>query len=194
MAVSRQLLDALAPPIAAARDKVILLVGFAGGLRESELAAIEIRHLGWHAKGVTIKIERSKTDQEGAGREVEIPFGLHPETCPAAAIRHWMAISGIASGFLLRRVDAFGNIGKTKLHPTSIGCIVQRLAARAGFARPKDYAGHSLRAGFVTEASANGAMDRQIMRQTGHKSRAMIDRYSRQERCDRQAAASKLGL
>ena len=87
----------------------------------------------------------------------------------------------------------YGKEGES-LDSHSVGEIVKRLAKRAKLPHLEEYAGHSLRAGFVTEASANGATDRQIMRQTGHKSRAMVDRYARQERKDRQAVVTKLGV
>jgi integrase len=109
------------------------------------------------------------------------------------ALENWMAIAPIEDGYLLRSVGQYGSVGQS-LDKDSIGEIIKKLVRRAKLAPPEEYGGHSLRAGFVTEASANGATDRQIMRQTGHKSRAMIDRYSREERKDRQIAASKLGL
>lgn len=80
------------------------------------------------------------------------------------------------------------------LGKASIGKIIHRLVKRAEYEDPENYAGHSLRAGFVTAVSAGGASDRQIMRQTGHESREMIDRYSRHAEQDRLAAARKLGL
>jgi integrase len=104
-----------------------------------------------------------------------------------------MAMAPVKDGYLLRSVGQYGGVGQS-LDKDSIGAIVKRLVGRARLAHPEEYAGHSLRAGFVTEASANGATDRQIMRQTGHKSRAMIDRYFREDRKDRKIAASKLGL
>ena len=85
------------------------------------------------------------------------------------------------------------HVGKA-LHKDSVGRIVKALVKRAKLANPEAYGGHSLRAGFVTEASANGATDRQIMKQTGHKSIVMVHRYAREDQKDRQAAASKLGL
>jgi len=94
---------------------------------------------------------------------------------------------------LLRRVGQHGNVG-TALDKDSIGRIIKRLVKRAKLSDPGAYGGHSLRAGFVTEASANGATDRQIMKQTGHKSIVMVHRYAREDQKDRQDAASKLGL
>jgi integrase len=188
-----KLLDVLEGPIMAARDKALLLVGFAGGLRRSELAALELKNLKWHRKGVTIYIVRSKTDQEGEGREVELPLGTHDLTCPVMALENWIKISGIKDGFVFRRVGQHGNVGKA-LNKDSVGRIVKKLVERAKIAQPEAYGGHSLRAGFVTEASMNGATDREIMKQTGHKSIVMVHRYAREDQKDRQVAASKLGL
>jgi integrase len=188
-----KLLDVLEGPVTAARDKALLLVGFAGGLRRSELAALELKNLQWHRQGVTLHIVRSKTDQEGEGREVELPLGAHDLTCPVMALENWIRISGIKDGFLLRRVGQHGNVGAA-LDKDSIGRIVKKLVKRAKLANPDAYGGHSLRAGFVTEAAANGATDREIMKQTGHKSILMVHRYARADQKDRQAAASKLGL
>jgi integrase len=188
-----KVLHTLEGPIAAARDKALLLLGFAGGMRRSELAALRVEHLSAHRKGYTLRIPRSKTDPEGKGREVEIPLGAHDQTCPVLALENWLKVAGIQDGFVLRRVSLYGTVGEA-LDKDSIGRIVKRLVKRARLGNPDAYGGHSLRAGFVTEASGNGATDRQIMRQTGHKSRAMIDRYSREEQKDRQAAVSRLGL
>jgi integrase len=188
-----KLLGALEGPIAAARDKALLLIGFAGSLRRSELAALKVEEITWHRKGITLLIPRSKTDQEGEGREVEILLGVHDQTCPVMALENWLKVSGVKAGQVFRRVGQHGNVG-AGLDKDSIGRIVKRLVRRAKLANPESYGGHSLRAGFVTEASANGATDRQIMKQTGHKSIAMVHRYAREDQKDRQAAAGKLGL
>ena len=188
-----KLLNALEGPIAGARDKALLLIGFAGSLRRSELAGIRVKDLTRHKKGMTIHIPRSKTDQEGEGREVEIPFGLYDRTCPVEALENWLKIASIKDGLVFRRVGEHGNVGPA-LSKDSIGRIVKRLVKRAKLADPGSYGGHSLRAGFVTEASANGATDREIMKQTGHKSIAMVHRYAREDQKDRQTAVGKLGL
>jgi len=188
-----KILDVLEGPIMAARDKALLLVGFAGGLRRSELAALRVEDLKWSRKGVTITLTHSKTDQEKQGREVDILLGAHDLTCPVMALENWLKISNVKEGFVFRRVGQHGNVGPA-LHKDSVGRIVKGLVKRAKLANPDAYGGHSLRAGFVTEASANGATDRQIMKQTGHKSIIMVHRYAREDQKDRQAAASKLGL
>jgi integrase len=188
-----QLLGAVDGPIAGTRDQALLLVGFVGALRRSELAAIRVEDLVPHRKGYTIRIPRSKTDQEGQGREVDLLLGAHDRTCPVLALENWLKVANIKEGPVFRHVGLYGNV-LGGLSGDAVGRIVKRLVSRAKLDDPAEYGGHSLRAGFVTEASANGASDRQIMRQTGHKSRAMIDRYSRAEQRDRQSAVSKLGV
>ena len=181
-------------PIAAARDKALLLLGFAGSLRREELAAMRVEHIKRHRKGITINLPKSKNDQEGKGRQIDILYGVHDLTCPILALDNWLKIAGIEDGFVLRRVWLHGEKIGESLSKDSIGRIVKRMVRRAKLDDPKEYGGHSLRAGFVTEASANGATDRQIMKQTGHKSVAMVHRYSREDQSDRQIAYSKLGL
>ena len=127
------------------------------------------------------------------GRQIDILYGIHDHTCPILALDNWLKIANISEGFILRRVGRHGNVGEA-LDKDSIGRIVPRLVGRARMGDPKEYGGHSLRAGFVTEASANGASDRQIMKQTGHKTVAMVHRYAREDQADRQSAESKLGL
>jgi integrase len=184
-----------------ARDKAVMLLGLAGAFRRSELAGVRFEDITWHNNGMTIKIERSKTDQIGKGREVEIPYGSNPKTCPVMAVENWIAIAGLDKskpGPLLRPVRKGGLVGSEHMNPASISYIVRKLSETAGLNNKKEnkhlYSGHSLRAGFVTAAAAGGATDRQIMRQTGHKSVQMVDRYSRRDQLDRREAAQKVGL
>ncbi len=188
-------------PIAIVRDKAIMLLGLAGAFRRSELAGVRLEHMTWHRDGITIRIGRSKTDQAGKGREVEIPYGSYDKTCPVLAVENWIATGGLdknGEGPLLRPVRRDGTIKNKTLNPASISYIVRKMAETAGLNNKEKkkylYSGHSLRAGFVTAASAGGATDRQIMRQTGHKSHQMIDRYSRRGQLDRRAAAQKVGF
>jgi integrase len=149
-----------------------------------------------HRKGITIRLPRSKTDQEGKGREVDILWGVHNRTCPVLALKEWLETAGIEEdkeGFVFRSVDQTGKVGKG-IHPNSIGRLVKDLVRKANISHPEEYSGHSLRAGFVTEASAGGATDGQIMKQTGHKTPMMVRRYARGDTEDRQTAESKLGL
>lgn len=175
------------------RDRALLLVGFAGGLRRSELVGIDVEHLEFVGEGVVITLPRSKTDQEGAGRKVAIPFGTHKGTCPVRALQAWIAAAGIASGPVFRPVDRHGQIGAERLTGRAVALTVKHYAMALG----KDasgYAGHSLRAGFATAAARAGASERSIMQQTGHKSEAMVRRYIRDGNLFRANAAGELGL
>ncbi|WP_420239748.1 site-specific integrase [Telmatobacter bradus] len=189
--------------LAASRDRAVFLVGFAGGMRRSELAAMKFEDLTWHKRGITIFLPNSKTDQEGQGREVELPLGsqddnvpLAERTCPVRALEQWLKIASISSGPVFRRISHAQTVGKTGLDPRSIAEIVKRLLRRTGLSEKEvaRYGAHSLRAGFATEAYSRGASELAIMRQTGHKSSAMLRRYIRSDKADRMAAASKLGL
>lgn len=175
------------------RDKVLVLIGFAGAFRRSELAQMRVQDLTIYKNGLVIDLPRSKTDQEGEGRKVGIPRGSKRATCPVRAIEHWLAATKISMGPLLRPVSKNGRVLARHLHPDSIGLIIKRAAARAGM-DVRSIAGHSLRAGHVTQAAKNGVPERQIMKQTGHKSVAMLQRYIRDLKILEQNAAAHLGI
>ncbi len=188
----------------AVRDRAILLIGFAGGFRRSELAALEVEDLTFVDEGVDVLIRRSKTDQEGEGRTIGIPRGRRQQTCPVHALRRWLGIAEITAGPLwpviapngrpgTRRRSPQGRLGSRRLDAQGIARVVQRAATRAGL-DAKEFAGHSLRAGFATEAAARGASERAIMRQTGHRSVEMVRRYIREGDRYRDNAAALLGL
>jgi integrase len=143
--------------------------------------------------GLVVKLRRSKVDQEGQGREVAIPFGSHPETCPVRAYRAWLAAAALSIGPVFREIDRHGRVEVKALHRDSIGPIVKRAAARIGL-DPVHYAGHSLRAGLATQAYLNGATELAIMQQTGHRSLATVRKYIRQGSLFRDNPAAKLGL
>ncbi len=175
------------------RDHTLILTGFAGAFRRSELAAIDVRDLVFSDSGVVINVRRSKTDQEAASREVAIPFGEHEESCPVRALRAWLEAAGIREGAVFRAVDRHGKMAMRGLHRDSIGTIFKRSGVRAGM-DPTNLAGHSVRAGMATQAAMNGVSERDIAQITGHKSRRVLRRYIRRGRLFRENAASNLGL
>lgn len=175
------------------RDRALLLTGFAGGFRRSELAALTIDHLETTAEGIVVRLARSKTDPEGQGRPVALPYGSDPLTCPVRALNEWLARAAITSGAVFRAVDQFGLVSERALHPDSIGWIVKRAAGRAGL-QAMEYAGHSLRSGLATQAAMNGASELAIMKQTGHRSLATVRKYIREGSLFRDNAATRLGL
>jgi site-specific recombinase XerD len=189
----RRIIAELPQDLRGARDRALLLTGFAGGFRRSELAALSVEDLETTPEGLIVRLGRSKTDQEGQGRPVALPFGSDPQTCPVLALRAWLEQAGITDGPLFRAIDRFGLVGDEALHADSIGYLVKRAAGRAGF-KTAEYAGHSLRAGLATQAAMNGASELDIMKQTGHRSLAAVRKYIRDGSLFRDNAATKLGL
>lgn len=163
--------------IRGARDKALLLMGFAGAFRRSELVAIRVEDIRLVAEGLVIRLRRGKTDQGGAGRDIAIPY-MRGSCCPVKAVVAWLAQSGITSGTLFRRVDRYGHITGAGLTPQSVALIVKERAEAIGL-DSQQLSGHSLRAGFVTSASTCGASSWKIRQQTGHQSDAGMQRYIR---------------
>jgi site-specific recombinase XerD len=175
---------------AGARDRLMLLLGFAGGLRASELVALDVRDIHVTGQQLRLLFPDARTGSWYVARAVTIPCGEHSETCSVRAIRGWYAISGIRSGALFRPIDRHGRVGATRLSARAVALVIKRAAQRAGV-DPTLYAGHSLRAGFVTAAVAGGAPERVILAQTGLHSLSGVPRYlrRRRSRSDRDAAA-----
>ncbi len=188
----RAMVAALPPTLLGRRDRALLLVGFAGGFRRSELVALDVADIAETADGLVVTIRRSKTDQEGAGRKIGSPYGSHPASCPVRALRAWLAAAGVTEGALFRGVDRHGNL-LGRLSDKGVARVVQRAAAAAGLDHAR-YAGHSLRAGLATAAAQGGAPERAIMAQTGHKSTAMVRRYIRDGELFADNAAAYTGL
>lgn len=149
------------------RDRALLLLGFATALRRSELVALEVGDLERHPEGLVVWKRRSKTDQEGAGAAIEVAYGEHLITCPVRATRAWLDEAAIEDGPVFRSVDRHGNISEEALSSKSVAGIVKKHAQRLGH-DPDDFAGHSLRRGFSTEAARNGAPERVIATTTHH--------------------------
>jgi integrase len=161
------------------RDRAVLLVGFAGAFRRSELVGLNLDDFRITTAGVVITIRRSKTDQEGAGRELGIPRSKHSATCPVAALEAWLDVAkspaNPSDGPLFRSIDK-GRLTQRRLTGETVAEIVKRAATRIGL-DPKTVAGHSLRSGFATSAARGGADLSFIMQQTGHKNADVARRY-----------------
>jgi len=173
------------------RDRALLLVGFAGAFRRSELVGVDVSDLAFGAEGVTVTVRRSKTDPEGEGRQVGIPRGAQPESCPVRALRAWLQCAGRQEGPLFRSVTRHGAIQPGRLSAQAVALVVKRRAAAAGL-DPAQFAGHSLRAGLATSAAAAGVSERSIMAQTGHRSERVARRYIRAGSLFRENAAAGL--
>ena len=189
----RAMVEATDPGLIGLRDRALILLGFAGAFRRSELTATNLDDLDFTRNGLTVTLRRSKTDQEGAGRKIGIPYGSNPETCPVRTLTAWLEQSGITNGPVFRSLNRHGKVLPQRLAPGDVARVVKKLAARAGL-NPAAYAGHSLRAGHATSAAASGASERSIMNQTGHRSVQMVRRYIREGSLFRENSAGKLGL
>ncbi|MBI5006429.1 MAG: tyrosine-type recombinase/integrase [Nitrosomonadales bacterium] len=159
------------------RDKALLLIGFAGAFRRSELVSLTVEDVECVKQGMVILLRRSKTDQAGEGRKVAIPYA-RGTVCPVHALQDWLDLSGITGGLIFRGITRHGKIAEQGLAPQSVALVVKERAAAAGLDAVK-YSGHSLRAGLVTSAAQAGVSSWKIRQQTGHKSEAMLLRYIR---------------
>jgi integrase len=173
------------------RDRALLLVGFAGAFRRSELVALEVEDLEFTEDGMKVLIRRSKTDQEGAGQTVGIARGV--KLCPVEALKAWLSAAAITAGPIFRSVDRHGHLQDGAITPQVVALVVKRYATAAGFDARK-YAGHSLRAGLVTSAAMNNVPEYVIQRQTRHKSTEMLRRYIRDVSLFRDNASGRVGL
>ncbi len=160
----------------ALRDRALLLIGFAGALRRSELVAVDRNDIEEVPEGLRVTIRRSKTDQEAQGAVIGIPRGAI--ACPVAAISEWLSAAGIASGPVFRPIAKNGRIRDRRLTPHSVAAIIKRHAARIGL-EPQDFAGHSLRSGFLTSAAARGAGLFRMADQSRHRSLEVLRGYIR---------------
>lgn len=159
------------------RDKALLLTGFAGAFRRSELVSLQVEDLQFVSEGVIIRLRRGKTDQMGRGRDIAIPY-VRGRTCPVKAIKEWLIQSGVKSGSLFRRVSRYGSVMNQGLSAQSVALIVKARALAAGL-NSEQFSGHSLRAGLATSAATAGVSSWKIRQQTGHQSDAMLQRYIR---------------
>jgi len=175
------------------RDRALLLLGFAGAFRRSELVGLDVEDLKFTRNGIVVTVRRSKTDQTSKGMQKWIPYGSKPESCPVRAVKAWIDAAGIQEGPLFRSVNRHGHVSERRLSDRTVAMVVKRAAAAVGL-DPARYAGHSLRAGFATAAAAAGAEERSIMKQTGHRNVMMVRRYIREGSIFRDNAVTLVGL
>ncbi len=201
-------LAALPDDLSGMRDRALLLVGFVGAFRRSELAALERPHVAPHPRGLVISIPRSKTDPYGKGQLVVLPHSSRPERCPVASLLAWLDAAQIPDApqhpedqetrspvFVFRPVHRnCATVAARGMSVAAINNAVQRACARALGPEGRAYSAHSLRAGFATYASQRGASDRAIAHQTRHRSLASLDQYIRMESAWTDNAATALDL
>ena len=163
------------------RDKAIILIGFAGGFRRSEIVNIDYDDIDFVNEGVKIFIKRSKTDQSGEGMIKAIPYFDNKIYCPVNSLKYWIKFSDINSGKIFNISDK------------SVSLIIKKYASLAGL-DPNKYGGHSLRSGFATSAAESGAEERNIMNMTGHKTTQMVRRYIKEANLFKNNALNKIKL
>lgn len=158
------------------RDRALLALGMAGALRRSELVALRVEHVQRVPEGLRLTIARSKTDQEGAGAVLAIPDGRRLR--PVALLDAWLAAAGITEGHLFRRLAADGRVTGDPMSDRAVARVVKARAQAAGY-DPAAFAGHSLRAGFLTAAARAGASIFKMQEVSRHKSVDILAAYVR---------------
>jgi len=175
----------------ATRDKAILLIGFAGAFRRSELSSLNIEDINFVESGAIINLRRSKTDQQGRGQKKAISYCSNKDTCPIHALQEWIESAGISSGALFVSMDRHNNL-KQRITSQSIALVIKEYAKLVGY-DIKDFSGHSLRSGFATQASKNGVSDHKIKEHGGWRS-SVYHQYIRSGELFHNNASAMLGL
>jgi integrase len=171
-------LDSIGERLKDLRDRALLLIGFAGALRRSELVGLDVGDIEHVRQGIVLTLRRSKTDQDGQGRKIGIPYG-RTRWCPVAAFDVWLAVSGITKGAIFRPVDRHGRVQRGRLSGEGVSLVLRERVGAAGL-DPTRYSGHSLRAGLATSAAQAGVPTWRIRAQTRHTSEVMLARYIRE--------------
>ena len=175
------------------RDKTIILIGFGGGFRRSELTSIDYEDLEFVPEGLKITIRRSKTDQFGEGMIKGLPYFSNEIYCPIVNLKKWLDISKIQSGPVFRRFSKGSTLTVKRLTDQSVVLLMKKYLNLAGIEN-KNFAGHSLRSGFATVAAESGADERSIMTMTGHKTTQMVRRYIKEANLFKNNALNKIKL
>ena len=163
------------------QNKALILIGFAGGFRRSELVSIEYDDVDFVNEGVKINIKKSKTDQIGIGMTKAIPYFKNTKFCPVVSLKEWINYAKINSGRIF------------KISDKTVALIIKKYALISGLDHSK-YAGHSLRAGFATSTAETGADERSIMAMTGHKTTQMVRRYIQEANLFKNNALNKIKI
>lgn len=176
-----------------ARDKALLLLGFAGAFRRSELVGLQVDGLRFDSDGLRVRLLRSKTDQDGHGETVLIPFGEHPLTCPVRALRAWVDSAQLTNGCLFRGIGKGQRLKQAGLTGRAVALIVKRHVGAAGLDASL-YSGHSLRSGLATAAAKAGKSFGEIKTQTRHKDLRQVHHYIQDAQGFEHNAAKGIGL
>jgi len=175
------------------RDKTIILIGFGGGFRRTELVSIDYEDLEFVPEGVKIIIKRSKTDQFGEGMIKGLPYFSNQTYCPVLHLKKWLDESNIKSGAIFRKFNKGFNLSDNRLTDQTVALLLKNYLNSAGIEN-KNYSGHSLRSGFATVSAESGADERSIMAMTGHKTTQMVRRYIKEANLFKNNALNKIKL
>lgn len=173
------------------RDRALLLFGFAGAFRRSELVALNTWNLEEREEGLKVTIARSKTDQEGQGQRIAIPWQAASAYCPVQALKDWLTVAEIERGALFRRMYRSDKVGTGRLSAQSVALVIKDYAHKAGLDSSR-YSGHSLRSGFLTSAAKNRASIFKMADQSRHRSLDVLRQYVKDEDLFRDNAGSQL--
>ena len=175
------------------RNKTMILIGFGGGFRRTEIISIDQEDLEFVDEGVKIIVRRSKTDQFGEGMIKGLPYFPNKTYCPVINLKNWLKISKIKTGPIFRRFAKGSSLTKHRLTDQSVVLIIKDCLKIAGIEND-NFSGHSLRSGFATVAADSGADERSIMAMTGHKSSQMVRRYIREANIFKNNALNKIKI
>ena len=175
------------------RNKTLILIGFGGGFRRTELISIDHEDLEFVDEGVKITLRRSKTDQFGEGMIKGLPYFPKETYCPVTNLKNWLKISRIRNGPIFRRFAKGSSLTEYRLTDQSVVLIIKDCLKLAGIEN-NNFSGHSLRSGFATVAAEAGADERSIMAMTGHKTTQMVRRYIHEANLFKNNALNKIKI
>tara|TARA_X000001036_G_scaffold436892_1_gene480960 strand:- start:3160 stop:4113 length:954 start_codon:yes stop_codon:yes gene_type:complete len=175
------------------RDRTLILIGFGGGFRRTELISIDHEDIDLVEEGVKITLRRSKTDQFGEGHVKGLPYFTNEKYCPVTSLKNWLNLSKIKTGPIFRRFSKGSTLTNHRLTDQSVVLIIKNYLKLAGIEN-KNFSGHSLRSGFATVAAESGADERSIMAMTGHKTTQMVRRYIREANIFKNNALNKIKI
>ena len=176
-----------------ARDKTIVLIGFGGGFRRTELISIDYEDIEFVPEGLKIYIKKSKTDQYGEGMIKGIPYFNNSEFCPVRNLEKWLQLSKIKKGAIFKRFAKGNSLTNYRLTDQTVVLLIKKYLNLAGI-ESSNFSGHSLRSGFATVAAESGADERSIMAMTGHKTTQMVRRYIKEANIFKNNALNKIKL
>ena len=181
------------PEIKKLRDKSLILIGFSGGFRRSEITSLDYEDLEFVEEGLKILVRRSKTDQFGEGHLKGIPYFENSSLCPVKSLKEWINISKINNGPIYRKFNKGFSLSNLRLSDQSVALLIKNYLNLAGM-DSKSYSGHSLRSGFATVTAEAGADERSIMAMTGHKTTQMVRRYIKEANIFKNNALNKIKI